>query len=88
MALELSVVIPMYNEEDVLPLLVARLRPILDGLLDVFADVKKGDMDPRTGTALASIAGAIVKVYQAGALEERVHALETALAAQGSQEDQ
>ncbi len=32
MALELSVVIPMYNEEDVLPLLVARLRPILDGL--------------------------------------------------------
>ncbi len=32
MALQLSVVIPMYNEEDVLPLLVARLRPILDDL--------------------------------------------------------
>jgi dolichol-phosphate mannosyltransferase len=29
---ELSVVIPMYNEEDVLPLLVKRLRPLLDGL--------------------------------------------------------
>ena len=29
---ELSVVIPMYNEEAVLPLLVARLRPVLDGL--------------------------------------------------------
>ena len=29
---ELSVVIPMYNEEEVLPLLVQRLRPILDGL--------------------------------------------------------
>ncbi|MEV4410882.1 glycosyltransferase family 2 protein [Catellatospora sp. NPDC049609] len=28
----LSVVIPMYNEEAVLPLLVARLRPVLDGL--------------------------------------------------------
>ena len=28
----LSVVIPMYNEEDVLPLLVDRLRPVLDGL--------------------------------------------------------
>lgn len=28
----LSVVIPMYDEEDVLPLLVRRLRPILDGL--------------------------------------------------------
>ncbi len=32
MSPELSVVIPMYNEEDVLPLLVERLRPILDGL--------------------------------------------------------
>ena len=29
---ELSVVVPMYNEEDVLPLLVERLRPVLDGL--------------------------------------------------------
>lgn len=28
----LSVVIPMYNEEDVLPLLVERLRPVLDGI--------------------------------------------------------
>jgi len=32
MSPELSVVIPMYNEEDVLPLLVQRLRPILDGI--------------------------------------------------------
>lgn len=29
---ELSVVVPMYNEEEVLPLLVRRLRPVLDGL--------------------------------------------------------
>ena len=29
---ELSVVIPMYNEQDVLPLLAGRLRPVLDGL--------------------------------------------------------
>ena len=28
----LSVVIPMYNEEDVLPLLVDRLRPVLEQL--------------------------------------------------------
>lgn len=31
--IDLSVVIPMFNEEAVLPLLVARLRPVLDGLL-------------------------------------------------------
>lgn len=29
---ELSVVVPMYNEEEVLPILVRRLRPLLDGL--------------------------------------------------------
>ncbi|GAB97067.1 dolichol-phosphate mannosyltransferase [Kineosphaera limosa] len=32
MHVELSVVVPVYNEEDVLPLLVERLRPVLDGL--------------------------------------------------------
>ena len=32
MSPELSVVIPMYDEQDVLPLLVERLRPLLDGL--------------------------------------------------------
>lgn len=30
--IELSVVVPMYNEEDVLPLFVERLRPVLDNL--------------------------------------------------------
>ncbi|MCE1178542.1 MAG: glycosyltransferase family 2 protein [Micrococcales bacterium] len=29
---EISIVIPMFNEEDVLPLLVERLRPVADGL--------------------------------------------------------
>jgi glycosyltransferase involved in cell wall biosynthesis len=29
---QLSVVIPMYNEQEVLPLLVERLRPLLDGM--------------------------------------------------------
>jgi polyisoprenyl-phosphate glycosyltransferase len=32
MSTELSVVVPMYDEEDVLPLLVDRLRPLLDAL--------------------------------------------------------
>lgn len=34
MSVQLSVVIPMYNEADVLPLLVDRLRPVLDALND------------------------------------------------------
>ena len=39
----LSVVIPMFNEEDVLPLLVARLRPVLDGLGEPYEVVAVDD---------------------------------------------
>lgn len=41
--LALSVVIPMYNEESVLRLLVDRLRPILDGLGDAYEVVAVDD---------------------------------------------
>jgi dolichol-phosphate mannosyltransferase len=39
----LSVVIPMYNEADVLPLLVNRLRPVLDGLGESYEVVAVDD---------------------------------------------
>lgn len=39
----LSVVIPMYNEADVLPLLVERLRPVLDGLAETYEVVAVDD---------------------------------------------
>ncbi len=39
----LSVVIPMYNEEDVLPILVSRLRPVLDGIGDPYEVVAVDD---------------------------------------------
>ncbi|MFC7243361.1 glycosyltransferase family 2 protein [Catellatospora aurea] len=39
----LSVVIPMYNEEAVLPLLVSRLRPVLDGLGQTYEVVAVDD---------------------------------------------
>ncbi|MER7009021.1 glycosyltransferase family 2 protein [Dactylosporangium sp. NPDC000555] len=39
----LSVVIPMYNEEAVLPLLAARLRPVLDGLGEAYEVVAVDD---------------------------------------------
>jgi glycosyltransferase involved in cell wall biosynthesis len=40
---ELSVVIPMYNEEEVLPLLVARLRPLLDAIGSTYEVVAVDD---------------------------------------------
>jgi polyisoprenyl-phosphate glycosyltransferase len=48
--LTLSVVIPMYNEEQVLPLLVARLRPLLDGSGERY-EVVAVDDGSRDGTA-------------------------------------
>ena len=35
----LSVVVPMYNEEAVVPLFVARLRPVLDDLVRLHDDL-------------------------------------------------
>jgi dolichol-phosphate mannosyltransferase len=40
---ELSIVVPVYNEEDVLPLLAARLRPVADGLGTVYEVVMVDD---------------------------------------------
>jgi dolichol-phosphate mannosyltransferase len=39
----LSVVVPMYNEQDALPLLVERLRPVLDAITDSYEVVAVND---------------------------------------------
>src|SRR5882672_12546402 len=52
----LSVVIPMFNEEDVLPLLVTRLRPVLDGLGETYEVVAVDDGS--TDTTSAQLLGA------------------------------
>lgn len=49
--LRLSVVVPMYNEEDVLPVFVARLRPVLDDL-DLPYEVIAVDDGSRDNTAM------------------------------------
>jgi len=54
------------------------LRPVLDTLLVAVDDVKAGTLTTQQASALASLAGAIVRVYTAGMLEERVAALEEA----------
>jgi dolichol-phosphate mannosyltransferase len=51
----LSVVIPMYNEAEVLPLLVARLRPVLDGLGEPYEVVAVDDGS--TDTTAAQLIG-------------------------------
>ena len=51
---------------------------MLQTLLDALAEVHNGDLEPGQANAMAALAGAIVKVYSSGQLEERLEALEQA----------
>ncbi len=57
-------------------LVPATLRPMIGSLLDALDEVHAGSLDPKQATAMASLAGAIVRAYSVGVLEERVLALE------------
>ena len=57
-------------------LLPAVLKPVLYTLLQTLQGAKAGTVDPRQATAVAAVARAIVVVYSAGTLEERVQELE------------
>lgn len=57
-------------------LLPARLRPVVTLLENALREVYEGELDPRIVTAMASISGALVRVFTAGELEERLRVLE------------
>jgi hypothetical protein len=53
-----------------------RLLHVFDKLEQALDEVHSGRLDARNASAMASIAGAMVKVLTAGELEERVRSLE------------
>ena len=57
-------------------LLPARLQPVVALLEDALGEVHRGELDPRAASAMASLAGALVRTVTAGELEERLRALE------------
>jgi hypothetical protein len=57
-------------------LLPLRLRPILTLLEQAITEVHEGKIDSKQATAMASLGGAIVRVYESGVLEERLTDLE------------
>lgn len=59
-----------------LRLLPERLRPVADMLARALEEVHSGALEPRRASAMAAVAGALVRVTQAGEMEERVRALE------------
>ena len=67
-------------------LLPARLRPVADRLEQALKQVHDGELDPRLATAMASLAGALVRVLTSGEMEERLRALEAQVKGNGSRE--
>ena len=57
-------------------LVPASLKPALATLFDALREVHTGELSPARGQAMAALAGAIGRLYQAGVLEERIAALE------------
>ena len=57
-------------------LLPARLQPVISLLENALGEVHRGELDPRAASAMASLAGALVRTITAGELEERLRALE------------
>ena len=60
-------------------LVPATLKPVLAALLGALDEVHDGQLAPAQAQAMASLASAAVKVYQVGALEERLAILEEEL---------
>jgi hypothetical protein len=69
-----------------LRLLPARLAPIFERMERVFLDLDRGEYDRRDAVAMATVAGVLLKIVQAGELEERVRAMEERLSHSQSQE--
>ena len=59
-------------------LVPSTLKPVLSRLLEALEEVHTEGLSPAQAQAMASLAGAIVRVYQVGTLEERLSALEHA----------
>jgi hypothetical protein len=59
-------------------LMPASLRPVLAVLFDALDEVHSGKLEPPQANAMAALASAIVRVYGAGQLEERLERLEQA----------
>ncbi len=59
--------------------IVASLRPVLIMLYGALEGLQDGSVEPKVATAMASVAGVIVRVHEASEVEARVAALEAAV---------
>jgi len=57
-------------------LIPSSLRPTLETLFTALDEVHSGELDPRQASAMASLAGAIGRLYETASLEQRLEAIE------------
>ncbi len=64
------------TEARITRLVPATLKPVLEKLMAGVDEVYDGTLEPRQASAMASLAGAIGRIYEVASLEERLEALE------------
>lgn len=57
-------------------LMPASLKPVLEKLMTGLDEVYNGTLEPRQASAMASLAGAIGRLYEVAEIEQRLEALE------------
>ena len=60
-------------------ILPIQLRPLLSAWVAALKDTRDGALDPRRASAMAMLAGAIVRLYQFVEVEQRLEAIEAEL---------
>jgi hypothetical protein len=66
------------TEARITRLVPATLRPVLERLMGAVDEVYAGTLEPKQATAMASLAGAIGRLYETASLEQRLEAIEAA----------
>ena len=56
------------------------LRPVLALLLDALEQTHRGELDPKIATAVAALAGAVVRVYTSATVEQQIADLQEQIA--------
>lgn len=64
------------TEARITRLVPATLKPVLEKLMAGVDEVYDGTLEPRQASAMASLAGAIGRIYEVASLEERLEAIE------------
>jgi hypothetical protein len=68
-------------------LLPLRLVPIFQRLEQVFLKLDAGEYDRQRATAMATVAGMLIKIVQAGEFEERLRIIEQQVGISGRDRD-